>query len=253
MLRAVLEHAVKNSWMKRADIPKLTIKNKGVDAQRRGFFEYEEWNKLSAFLHNWPKQGHKALTKYKRNVLATYVYLLTMSGLRPGAEADNLRWRDIEAVPGRDGTISHYRLHIRFGKNSRKGGRTVHSVAHRPAVVDTEMVLELEHLKFLRTTEVLPDDLVFCMPDGSPIRGFSAMFRQALDLTGLRYGINGEGRSLYSLRHTYATWNLRRGVTYPQLKTQLGTSVHMLNRHYDHATADTWAHELLLGQTKRAR
>jgi hypothetical protein len=56
VLRAVLEHAVKNSWMKRADIPKLTIKNKGVDAQRRGFFEYEEWNKLSAFLHNWPSQ-----------------------------------------------------------------------------------------------------------------------------------------------------------------------------------------------------
>lgn len=120
-------------------------------------------------------------------------------------------------------------------------------------VVDTEMVQHLEMLKFERINEVQPNDLVFCMPDGSPITGLSAMFRQALDATGLRVGFGGEERTLYSLRHTYATWNLRRGVTYEQLKTQMGTSMAMLQKHYDHATADTWATDLLLGQTKMVK
>ena len=250
VLRSVLEYAVKRNWIKRGDIPKLTVKNKGVPAERRGFFEYDEWNALAEFLARWPKTGRKAVTKYKRSVLARYVYLITMSGLRPGTEADNLRWSDFQHVAGTNGKTAYYRIYIRAGKKAGRGRRRAVDVAHRFVVVDEELVQHLETLQQERTTPVKRDDLVFCMPDGSPISGFSEMFRKALDEMGLRVGFGGEHRTLYSLRHTYATWNLRRGVTYEQLKTQMGTSIVMLQKHYDHATADTWAADLLLGQTK---
>jgi len=54
---------------------------------------------------------------------------------------------------------------------------------------------------------VKSDDLVFCMADGSPLTDLSALFTDALDRTGLRYGITGEARTLYSLRHSYVTWS----------------------------------------------
>jgi hypothetical protein len=63
VLRSVLEYAVKRNWMKRGDIPKLTVTNKGVPAERRGFFEPDEWNALAEFLARWPKKGRKAVTK----------------------------------------------------------------------------------------------------------------------------------------------------------------------------------------------
>lgn len=248
MLRSVLEFAVRNKWMKRSSLPKLTIKNKGVEAERRGFFEPDEWNKLVKFLHEWPEQGRKEVTKYKRNVLASYVYLITMSGLRPGKEADLLRWSDFQHVPASGKNREYYKIFIRSGKKAGRGKRNSDEKAHRFVVVDFALVQELEILKLFRDNDVADDDLVFCMPDGSPIGGFSEMFRKALDATNLRVGISGEPRTLYSLRHTYATWNLRRGLTYEQLKSQLGTSITMLQKHYDHATADTWADELLLGQ-----
>jgi integrase len=248
MLRSVLEFAVRNKWMKRSSLPKLTIKNKGVEAERRGFFEPDEWNKLVKFLHEWPEQGRKEVTKYKRNVLASYAYLITMSGLRPGKEADLLRWSDFQHVPASGKNREYYKIFIRSGKKAGRGKRNSDEKAHRFVVVDFALVQELEILKLFRDNDVADDDLVFCMPDGSPIGGFSEMFRKALDATNLRVGISGEPRTLYSLRHTYATWNLRRGLTYEQLKSQLGTSITMLQKHYDHATADTWADELLLGQ-----
>jgi integrase len=251
-LRSVLEFAVRNKWIKRHSLPKLTIKNKGVETERRGFFEPQEWNKLVEFLHNWPKNGKKEITKYKRNVLASYVYLITMSGLRPGKEADLLRWSDFQYVPASTKNPEYYKIFIRSGKKAGRGKRTPDEKAHRFVVVDLGLIEELKSLKFFRNNDVLEDDLVFCMPDGSPISGFSEMFRKALDATGLRVGISGEPRTLYSLRHTYATWNLRRGVTYEQLKSQMGTSITMLQKHYDHATADTWADALLLGQVPKS-
>lgn len=247
-LRGVLEFAVRNKWLKRHSLPKLTIKNKGLETERRGFFEPQEWNKLTKFLHDWPKKGKKEVTKYKRNVLASYVYLITMSGLRPGKEADFLRWSDFQYVPETPKNPEYYKIFIRSGKKAGRGKWTSDEKAHRFVVVDIGLVEELKLLKLFRSNEVLDDDLVFCMPDGSPITGFSEMFRHALDATNLRVGISGEPRTLYSLRHSYATWNLRRGVTYEQLRPQMGTSMTMLQKHYDHATADTWADSLLLGQ-----
>ena len=76
-----------------------------------------------------------------------------------------------------------------------------------------------------------PDDLVFCHEDGLPIEnwvGFSALLKAA----GLEYDTHGNKRSIYSLRHTYATFRLQHGTNVYWLKKNMGTSVAMIERHY---------------------
>lgn len=246
-LKRVFDFAVRKKWLNRSDVPSLSIKNKGRSAERRGFFEPEEWNELIKFLSKWEMIGKKRITKYKRAILSDYAQFIIMTGLRPGKEALKVRWSDFQYIPVSQKMPEYYKIYLRHGKKSGRG-RQSSGKSHRMAVVDAEMVRSLETLKFHRTNEVGEDDLVFCMPDGSPIEGLSAMFCQALEKTGLKVSISGDERTLYSLRHSYATWNVRKGVSYEKLKTQLGTSITMLQKHYDHATADTWADHLLLGQ-----
>ena len=47
----------------------------------------------------------------------------------------------------------------------------------------------------------------------------------------------GQQRTLYSLRHTYATTELLAGTDIHTLARQMGTSVLMLERHYSKLTA----------------
>ena len=51
-------------------------------------------------------------------------------------------------------------------------------------------------------------------------------------------------RTLYSLRHTYATMELLAGTDIHTLARQMGTSVLMLERHYSKLTASMAAEQL---------
>jgi integrase len=46
----------------------------------------------------------------------------------------------------------------------------------------------------------------------------------------------GETRTLYSLRHTYATFALSEGLDIHTLARQMGTSITMLEKHYSKIT-----------------
>ena len=48
--------------------------------------------------------------------------------------------------------------------------------------------------------------------------------------------VTGKERSLYSLRHYYATQRLLEGIPIHDLAEQMGTSVLMITKHYSHLT-----------------
>ena len=62
--------------------------------------------------------------------------------------------------------------------------------------------------------------------------------------TGLLKNEEGQNRTLYSLRHTYATFALRAGISIHTVARQMGTSVLMLERHYSKLTPMMNAAEL---------
>ncbi|MCX7263935.1 MAG: hypothetical protein NT035_00725, partial [Burkholderiales bacterium] len=48
--------------------------------------------------------------------------------------------------------------------------------------------------------------------------------------------VTGKERSLYSLRHYYATQRLLEGIPIHDLAEQMGTSILMITKHYSHLT-----------------
>ncbi|MBL6863529.1 MAG: phage integrase SAM-like domain-containing protein [Rhodospirillales bacterium] len=265
IFRAVMDFAVKRGWIKKEHIPTLTVKGKGRKSIRRGHFEKHEFDEILQFLKKWPEQSNHYITQYKRKVLYRYFVFLGASGIRPGTEALSICWKDLQFAPkpcptellledgtepiyiDRDGNEMPYGIFHVFKRKGKKATETEDNIAEKYSVLRNDVFYFLEQLKDLRSNEIEPDDLVFCMPDGSPIKDFTEMFRSVLEELGLRFGADGRVRTLYSLRHSYATWKLREGkLRYEQLKTQMDTSVAMLEAHYDHVVADHFAEDLLV-------
>lgn len=70
--------------------------------------------------------------------------------------------------------------------------------------------------------------------------------------SGMLKGPNNTNRTLYSLRHTYATLALTSGIGVHELARQMGTSVAMLERHYSKLTPELVA-ERFGGQAQTIR
>jgi integrase len=52
------------------------------------------------------------------------------------------------------------------------------------------------------------DEILFCHKDGTPIQSMKTAFNALLKFAGLSVERNGGSRTLYSLRHFYATMRL---------------------------------------------
>jgi integrase len=92
--------------------------------------------------------------------------------------------------------------------------------------------------------EVPPDSYVFCRTNGKPIDSFKKLFATLIKDAKVENDSFGQRRSLYSLRHTYATARLQEGVNHYVLAKNMGTSVAMLEAFYGHTTNVTSVDEL---------
>ncbi len=80
------------------------------------------------------------------------------------------------------------------------------------------------------------DKLVFVTPDGYQPRDFRTLFVSLMKGSNLLKNEAEQTRTLYSLRHTYATIALSEGVDIHTLARQMGTSITMLEKHYSKLT-----------------
>ena len=74
---------------------------------------------------------------------------------------------------------------------------------------------------------------VFTLDDGSQPYGLAGTFQRMLAAAGLSKDMStGQQRTLYSLRHTYATMALRRRVDVYMLSRNMGASVPVIESFY---------------------
>jgi integrase len=94
----------------------------------------------------------------------------------------------------------------------------------------------LSHLKDRQLGQMLDiDEPVFRCRDGSVPKDFHGAFRIMLEKAELLNDVSGARRSLYSLRHTYATFQIiYNKLDLHTLAKNMGTSIAMLERHYSH-------------------
>ena len=207
------------------------------EKNRRPHFDDEAWAKLNLAITNWLKIKHGPV-KRDRIMLANYVRILSNTGLRTG-EAAKLRWKDIRIMDDpKDPDLKFFVL----SADGKTGPRDVVARTMDVKKYFAE-ILKLRESELSRRTGttgnpeiVSMDGFVFCHPDGKPIRSFKKSFASLLEFAGITYSDDGEKRTPYSLRHTYATFRLKHGVPAYALAQNMGTSVAMLEEHYGHTS-----------------
>jgi integrase len=103
---------------------------------------------------------------------------------------------------------------------------------------------DIAHLTFDELIERRLPLLVFRFADNNEPFEMNKVFKRLLIETDLLKGQADKDRTLYSLRHTYATNELLSGTDIHTLAKQMGTSVLMLERHYSKLTATMAADKL---------
>ncbi len=232
-LNRVFEEAVNRGYMTRGKIPILV--NSGADGERRPDFGLEDYRTLVRKLPNWAKDEtvHTQKSRDMRMLLWDYVIVLANSGIRHGTEAENLRWRNVY--------VWEEKSRVYMELQGVKGKTKAHNVMCRPSAIvalrrlhaRTAAIAGTDFETMLRAWLDLP---VFTLPDGTVSRNLNQTFRRFLDETGLlQCPVTQQDRTLYSLRHTYATFALiNDGMDIHVLARNMGTSIPMIERHYSH-------------------
>ena len=226
-LKRVFKVAADRGWIHTVQIPE--IKNNGEKGKRRPYFTQEEYVKLYRYMRTWSKETSREKSLEMRELLKDYVLILTNTGMRPGTETYNLQWKHIEEFEQKNMKF------IRFWVSGKTGKREL--------IARHNIRRYLERIKS-RFPECKPDDYVFRLRSGQRTNSISATFEQCLKSAGLLEDRHGAIRTLYSLRHTYATFQILNGVNYHTLAKNMGTSIGMLEKHYSHLTPTLAANEL---------
>ena len=238
-MNKVFDYALENGWVTRAVLPKLQAKGKKSDS--RPAFTMAEYKTLTAKMRAWVKQARTERSKQMRELLRDYVLILANTGIRHGTEAYNLKWRHI------DWHVKDKDRYLRFAVSGKTGTRTL--IARH----NTETYLKRIQQRFSNLAKWDFDTLlkkhidehVFRLRDGSRTKNLHQTFDVLLDNFGLAVGAASEQkRTLYSLRHAYATFQLLAGMTIHELARQMGTSVVMLEKHYSKITPELIASKI---------
>lgn len=235
-LGKVYQTAIEKGWMHQSQT--VTFRNDGKKGERRAYFELHEYQKLYRFMREYvklttkdsPQGGVKNQTLMIRELMRDYVLFLANTGLRHGTETKSLKWKHVSEIT-KDGE----RFILIKLEKGKTGKRTI--VCRHGVRKYLERIKErFSHLKERQLGQMLDvEEPIFRCRDGSIPKDFHGAFRIMLEKAGLLNDVNGARRSLYSLRHTYATFQIiYNRVNLHILSKNMGTSIAMLERHYSH-------------------
>ncbi len=227
-LNRVFDEAVLQSWLVQSMRP--TLLNKGVKSESRGSFTDAEYKKIYTALRSWPKKTKNKKAEATREVLRNYVLFLANTGVRHGTEALGLRWCNIEWQENDGEKYLVVNVDGKTQKRSAVARDTVEGYLDRQSKLNPSIAYD----SFSELISAKSNEYVFTTRLGQVANIFSLnrAFNALLDTLGLKTGADGKTRTLYSLRHYYATRDLLRGMSTHELSRQMGNSTAMLDRHY---------------------
>jgi integrase len=236
----LLAVAVERGYIsERVPVPKLTTK--GEKGKTRPAFSEEEITHLLAFMETWQHKGLRAVEKQIRPLLRDYIEMLLLTGMRHGTEAMGICWRHIEWHT--DKGVRYLRIWV----DGKTGGRWL-IAKHRAVDVLKRLharQTDIQHIAFDNLFAERVPHLLFRFADGYQPPSMNGTFRRLMRDTGLLKNTEGQTRTLYSLRHTYATFELLNNKTdIHTLSKQMGNSAQMIEKHYSKLTATMAADKL---------
>lgn len=229
-LNRVFDEAIERGYMTKLQVPLL--KNYGKDSERRPDITIEDYTPLYRGMRKWVKTARKGNEKRLREVMREYVLVIANVGFRPGTEGMNLKWHNVYFYEQDD--KKYLALWV-------EGKTDAHEMTARHSVVRYLDRLRLLNPEWQEGTfeEFLNrrlTDYVFRINDKDMTTKFGRMFKRLLDNLGLLVDPRtGKERTLYSLRHMYATHALtKHRMSIEELAEHMGTSVTMIQNHYNH-------------------
>jgi integrase len=231
-LNRVFDEAVARGYMNRTHVPVLI--NKGRDSERRPDFRREEYRKMLARLPSWVDEGRDGKSRDMRHLLRDYVLILANTGIRHGTEAQNLRWKHIHLFE--EGGLTYLEMHVSGKTGARDLMCRAGTINYLKRI--QSRCPDIAGMTFEELIKAQLDVPVFRLPDGTVSKNLRQTFRLLMNDTGLlKCPRTGQSRTLYSFRHTYATFALLNdGMDVHTLAIQMGTSIPMIERHYSHLT-----------------
>lgn len=230
-LQMVFKEAIEQKWMIAAQVPVLN--SGGAAGQRRAAFSEEEYDKVFDGVMASIENSHTKKTRQIRELLLDYIEFAVYTGIRPGTEMENITWGDI-SLERQDEKVVFF-VHVRKGKTTKYTG--TREVVCRESIFNClwELKDRFPHRK--------PSDKLFRLADGTTSNQLSKAFEKVLANLDLKNSPHGS-RSLYSLRHSYVTWQLLKGISMEIIAKQCGTSVAMIEQHYSHVVPKMYTNEL---------
>ena len=227
--RVIAQARLQNLIARDYNVPVLDAS--GAKGQVRPAFNKEEINKLLAYMPSWELEGRSSRTRELRQLCRCYVEFLINTGARPGTELDPMRWRHLQWH-----WIGDQR-YLKVWLSGKTGPRFL--IAKNQVINTLERIIRWHQLPYPDLDSIIKakvDRLIFTFPRGAKPYNFNPQFENLLNECGLLKDVAGCNRSLYSLRHTYATFALAEGVDIHTLSRQMGTSTLMIERHYSKLT-----------------
>ena len=256
-LNRIFDEAMQHGFMTKSQVPEL--KNKGAKSERRPDFTVEEYRQLTKHMIHWVAEGRAGKSRRMRELLRDYVLVLANTGMRHGTESYSLKWKHIafdeqkvfahdEGKAGKGKYI--LRRYVLMNVDGKTGHRELvarHNVATYLQRIHSRS--EDEDIKGMDFDELIKrgvDKEVFCLPNGKTTTALAQTFEILLKDAGLLIDRRTEqNRTLYSLRHYYATRALVKArMDIHTLAEQMGTSVPMIEKHYSHLTPRMRAYAL---------
>lgn len=210
--------------------------------QRRPTFTEHEWNAIQSSISSWVADGATKSTYRDRFVARIYFLILVATGVRVG-ELRRLRWGDLRPFKSNEGTFLVAQV------TGKTGSREVVFEKRYGKLLNELMDLRCKELE--KTWPDEPNnwkpfrgDLVFCHPNGDAVRTFKRSFHSLLAFSKVPVVKDGLSRTIYSLRHLYATQRLYEDVSAFLLAKQMGTSVEMIEKFYGQTMNSTAAAQI---------
>ena len=256
-LNRIFDEAMQHGYMTKSQVPEL--KNKGAKSERRPDFTAEEYRQLTRRMTKWIAEGRAGKSRWMRELLRDYVLILANTGMRHGTESYPLKWKHISfdeqklfvKGKGEDDKGKYIkRQYLLINVSGKTGKREL--VARHNVVIYLKRIQSRSEDKDFRELDF--DELIrrgldkeiFCLPNGKTTTALGQTFEILLKDAGLLVDRRTEqNRTLYSLRHYYATRALVKArMDIHTLAEQMGTSVAMIEKHYSHLTPRMRAYAL---------
>ena len=234
-IKQVFEYAYARDYIPtRLKLPKVSVR-----PNPRPAFTDAEYKKLYTRMRMWVKSVKDHPHHYRsRFYIQHFILVAANSGLRKG-ELRNLCWGDIGRRTDGEGIL------IYVSKESkRKQARQVVPQEDTEIYFDRLKKFRCKELGLEKPEDVPDNEPVFCSADGKPVGDYKKGFASCLKYCELETDRDGNPFTIYSLRHTYATFRLNNRAPLYFVANNMGTSPEMVIKYYSHLINDAVAKDI---------